>query len=977
MAVVGSAEIIVRAITNNVARDIREGFEKVNGSTSGARRSGESLGDAFARGFKKNSNDNMFGNIASGLAAMVPDAMAARKQFQGLVVSSNYLGSAIATLVGGFSAVIGGIGGLAGAALGATPALIGLGGAFVGLRIGIGLAGFALGGISQAVSAATGATGGYSKTIAEATESLRQLRFEAEGAQYSEERATLALERAQENLRRMQDLPPNSRARREAKLALKEADLALRQAIDRRKRLNKEIAGGVEGQRGAKTGGADPYAGLTPSQTDFAKFLVGIQGKLDQLKESVAKGFLPELEKGIDRILSGKSFKTLEEGFAKIGISLGKAVKTFSEEFVRETNLEKLGKVFETSAYAIEGLGIVASSLYSSIVTILAAADPVIRKFVDQTIIWTGKFKRMLEQKYETGELEEFFKKSDAILDKIKGIFANTFGAIGNIIAANFEEGSGGAIMLDYLTKVSQGWEDATLESEQYFKDTATNTTKVLDSLGALAKAFLNVGDNPNIGKTFEALGKGAPAIESMLDKFIDAGPAFGTFVTNIVQVSDYLTDSASIATFFETLNVGLQTLKAILENELVASILKVVGPILAVGLAFSTMKTVGSFAIKALTGVIITSLAPFGITGSVGQIFGKGGLFAKSIPETLELLKGGLATAGRFLMANPVLLAIGLLAIAIYDLYTNSKEFRDFMDTAFEVVGKVFSDTMNDMNEAAKPIGDAIDKVARAFGAKNGNDGLKWIMEQVVGGLAELIAALAPVATFLIGVFADAVNNVVEILVPLFDAFFSGREMVDLFFEALSTGDWNTFWSKAQVLGTKIEGLFTKIRDAVANIFIDFANNIIGLINDIGRNLKTISGGLLGWGPIKKIDRQNNSAKISPVTTNFKNLTYNNPGAVAGKGRFTPFANGGTVFPSRGGSIINVAEAGRPERIEPLDRNGLSDRDKAMIEMLSGGAGGSKINIVVNPAPGMDERELAAVVSRQLAFQLRKGGIR
>jgi hypothetical protein len=42
------------------------------------------------------------------------------------------------------------------------------------------------------------------------------------------------------------------------------------------------------------------------------------------------------------------------------------------------------------------------------------------------------------------------------------------------------------------------------------------------------------------------------------------------------------------------------------------------------------------------------------------------------------------------------------------------------------------------------------------------------------------------------------------------------------------------------------------------------------------------------------------------------------------------------------------------------------------MIEMLAGPAGG--INITVNPSAGMDERELAALVSRQLAFQMRKG---
>ena len=69
---------------------------------------------------------------------------------------------------------------------------------------------------------------------------------------------------------------------------------------------------------------------------------------------------------------------------------------------------------------------------------------------------------------------------------------------------------------------------------------------------------------------------------------------------------------------------------------------------------------------------------------------------------------------------------------------------------------------------------------------------------------------------------------------------------------------------------------------------------------------------------------------------------------------------------------LARIGEAGRPERVEPLDPDGLSKRDKAMIEMLAGESRG--IQITVNPSPSMDERELASLVSRQLAFQLRKG---
>jgi hypothetical protein len=98
----------------------------------------------------------------------------------------------------------------------------------------------------------------------------------------------------------------------------------------------------------------------------------------------------------------------------------------------------------------------------------------------------------------------------------------------------------------------------------------------------------------------------------------------------------------------------------------------------------------------------------------------------------------------------------------------------------------------------------------------------------------------------------------------------------------------------------------------------------------------------------------------------------------LAGKGftittpNIPKLALGGVVPASNGGTLAMIGEAGRPERIEPLDPDGLSKRDKAMIDYLSAGAGG--INITVNPSPGMDERELANLVSRQLAFQLRKG---
>jgi phage-related protein len=51
--------------------------------------------------------------------------------------------------------------------------------------------------------------------------------------------------------------------------------------------------------------------------------------------------------------------------------------------------------------------------------------------------------------------------------------------------------------------------------------------------------------------------------------------------------------------------------------------------------------------------------------------------------------------------------------------------------------------------------------------------------------------------------------------------------------------------------------------------------------------------------------------------------------------------AKGGVVSPDGGGTLAMIAEAGKSERVEPLDANGLSARDLAMIDRLSGSGSG------------------------------------
>ncbi len=88
--------------------------------------------------------------------------------------------------------------------------------------------------------------------------------------------------------------------------------------------------------------------------------------------------------------------------------------------------------------------------------------------------------------------------------------------------------------------------------------------------------------------------------------------------------------------------------------------------------------------------------------------------------------------------------------------------------------------------------------------------------------------------------------------------------------------------------------------------------------------------------------------------------------------------AKGGIVPPTPGGMLSIIGEAGRPERVEPLDPSGMSRRDRAMIDQMIRSRGGREVGegIVFNiyPSQGMNEIELANMISRKVAWNLRIG---
>jgi phage-related protein len=981
-------------------------------------RIGSRLGDSINRGLDKgNRRSNFLTNIFD-----INQAEGTRQAWVALQKTGFNLQTGAGALAGSLGALVGTLGAVAGAAGGASAALVAVGGAALGLGVGAKLAGLALGGVGGAFGKATKPAAGLRKSIKDIREEFQQLLFDAESASIGEEEAALNLEKARNSLARMADLPPNSTARREAELELKKADLAYRKAIDRTQDLNEKVAEGPEGlQKAAGGGGSDPYAGLTKSQADFAKQLVALKPKFDALKEAVAAGFLPELGKQIQKLF-GENFPTLENGFTRIGVALGTSTKTVGDFINSAEGMKGVNNVFGISETVMTTLGNVVKNLFGSLFTVLDAATPLIEKFVSFVDTKLQTFNDFLSGKNAaTGEgssqLRNFFNRAGELAGKFGKIFGNVFGGFGKIIEANFGPDSGGDNVLDWLITATDKFAnlDKTVGGmgalKQFFIDSAENGMAMFKSIGALISELIQLGNMPQIKEFWDTLAGGAPALGSILEEGIKAGPVLADLIVDLTEIAAVFMDSGAIQTYFGVLQTVTEKVSEFLKNETVVAIIDTISKVGAFFLALGTLAGAAS----RVGQIIFATFARFGpVFGPVLFIIAAiAGAFvylyntSDEAKTQIDALLGALMDAGTQIMGvlmgameqlMPVIMEVITvlldLVMTLVPILIDSliPAFTAIVEAIVPIITILISQFLPIFSQIIKAIAPLIPIIIQALVpvilqiAAAVERVLPIIMNlvanlitallpafimifnavmPVIAALAEmlipiieiLITALAPiidVVIVIVGVFANLIAILSAVFMPIITVIIKIITfLISLFavgFSGAVRGFSDIFRSVFEGVSGFFKGIMNNLigfAEGFINFFIDGINGLIGLIN-------TVKFDVPDWVPL-----------IGGQKLGF-NL------AELGKVRLARLADGGTVFPSAGGSIVNVAEAGRPERIEPLDPDGLSRRDKAIISQLSGGG----MNITVNAGPGMDEKELAAAVSRQLAFEMRKGTI-
>lgn len=1018
MAIVGEAYVVVKAITTGFNQQIQQ---QLNGMGGLGAQAGQQLGSSFSNA------------ASSGMSSFDSGARATYDSINGLIEKSYYMQSALLGAAQAVGALAGGLFSLGSQAAAATPALIVLPSIFAAIAQAAIVAKLAFGGMGAAIGSLTKPKGGGAKAVdklpdlmtayglaqdratlagkrlkraqeavtqamIDAEENLQQLKFTAEGAALGEKKAALQLEKARKTLARVQDLPPNSTARKEAELAYQEAELAYRQAKDRNSDLKieteKRVAAGVLGSKEYKdaidsetaadmenkhaidaraiakkkldeekanpssSGAANPMDKLTPIAQDFAKFIASLKPKLDELKTEIQKNLFPRLTDALKTLVNSGLFEILKTRLGETGRAIGDAAKDFATIFTSASNLKNLDIVLGTNNDTIKKVGKVAGNLVDIFLALFAAADPLIRRFTDWVTALTDGWKNADILKNKGGKLTDFFDRAGDVAAQLGRIIGNVAGALFGMGKAASGPGSGGQMIFDALENVTQKFEDfvkkisETGELQEFFRSTSENFMKIMGIFGKVIKYLLILGQGEGAKNFFESIGKAIDTLGGAFQRLAGDGAsgAFGKFIEKMAEFIAATIESGSIKMYFGILIGALTGLMKILENPFIMKTMAILAAAHGLRTGLNRVgKTVGTFAeyikgdFAAISGLPGKMKALPGALSGVGMNVMNTAMKMPLLGSAMTSLAAPLTAMGMGTVPALALAFVGIIAaivavIAIFVLaYKNSEILRDAISHLVTMVKDTLSAAFDRINQAIK---DAIPQV----------DGIKGVFKLLGDFLGTYIIPLIEVLLVgAIGIIVDKIIGFIKIVGGIIGIFKAVWDFILGFF-ALLTGDTDKATAKFKSAFSGLVSSIGKIFEGVTQyIFAPFkmAFNLIAKLwnNTVGK----LSFKLPDWIP-----------------------------GIGGNGFSMPklpeLAEGGVIKPTSGGTLARIGEAGRAERIEPLDKDGLSQRDRAIITMLSGGRDTGGINITVNPSPGMDEVELAALVSRQISFQLRRG---
>ena len=798
----------------------------------------------------------------------------------------------------------------------------------------------------------------------------------------------------------------------------------------------------------------------SPMLTRFQEVSKAIGKEWQTVGISIQKALLPALGNAMTRVTTSM-LPLLRAGLTETGKVVGRIAKQFATLTESPAFQGRFANVMAGNNIALGFFGTALTKLADSAFILLSAARPLTEAFGRWVAKLATAANLSLQTSERTGKLARFMEKAGTVSRQLGRIFHNTFAGLIDILKASVGPGQ---TLLDRIEAISKKFSDWTgsVKGQSVLKAWFQSALPVVHEVNGLIGDLLRL-----LGKNMISNNSGTvaflqslrtevvPALASMVGSLSNAGPGFAALVASFADLIAAMANSGAIGAFTNALQTVFGVLAALIRTPFLGTILGWAFSFLAFAKAVSFIPGFGKilewlgkqvfamigrivmqvlvpafYALAAALGVSVGWLAVIVAAIAalvVGVIWAYNNVdwFRNAVDKVWEAIAAGAYWMWEQLQnvwawfqetALPIIKSVfGWIRDNVVPILVNLGKFVGavlvgYFKAWWAVLQTVFGWIRTYVIPVVQKIWEVLVGVGKFVGGvlvgyfKIWWGIVSWIF-RAVWGLAQIAAAMIGIAfKWVLNVATTVWNAVWGVISWVFQAVLGVAKIVLALIAGVfrwllgvASAIWNKIWTvisavwgwisaRARTIGAAIGGVFqsiwstavrwfTSVKTFISGIWSAISGGVERALRPIKATFKTIydrvvevwSGlsGVLGgvwdnvvsgiqsaFGTVKGWINSNIIDKVNTIISALNSL----PGG-GGIPSLGYLAMGGTVLPTPGGSLAMLAEAGRPERVEPLDPSGLSQRDRALIEMLSGGGAVPDVRVFIG------DQELRGIV--------------
>lgn len=568
---------------------------------------------------------------------------------------------------------------------------------------------------------------------------------------------------------------------------------------------------------------AEAMAKLPPSAQQFVRFLVGLQPLLDRLKATAADNLFPGLEVGLRNAVT--LFPLANRFVGLFSRAVGDAAAEVSTLVFDPGFVSDLDSIGNQGVSAVRTLTGAFKPLLRSLVGMGAAAAPLTEFLSSYVAELLKSVSASLDAGRASGAMSRFFAETayvfrvvmDAIVDLVKGLInvgKIAYEVIGRDFLGMLREA--GTRFREFTSSI-----DGQNKIRKFFEDAKPAINETLGLIGDVVRMFFRLSNSADLAPLIRQIRTDfLPVLERLLSA---DNSAFAKGLIDLVsQVGKVFAElggpGGPFLIFIETLARMAEAVAFLSENipgfnQFVGALTILVG--VSKGISFVGWITGGTKLIEIFSAKNADGVSRFArVMDKLGPVVGKA---SGLVVDAFMAMGRGIAAAGAWMLANPIVLAIVAIIAVIALLLWKWDWVKEHVvaawqwiyDKAHEIfpkiasaIGKAWDWILEKLSDITKPIRETWNKVWDALSENPVVKKVSSILSKAieigkrVWGLtplgfivthwSEIWDKLGPIVSAVwggitdavstgVGYVADAIGSMLDVMLPIWTAIWNG----------------------------------------------------------------------------------------------------------------------------------------------------------------------------------------------------------